>query len=71
MSPPRIDVGWIYFVSEEAGPVLKKFFDSGKARPGAVFMPTAEEFEILKAGIVYLPVHTKMDESRILVPEAG
>ena len=71
MSASKLSVGWIYFASKEAAPILKKFFGSGKVSPGVVFVLNTEEFKILREGVIYLPIRLDESESRILVPEAG
>lgn len=61
---PKFMIGWFYIVTEEAKPILAVVFKQGVV-PGAVITVPDEDFEILREGVMYLPV-TVLDDKRIV-----
>lgn len=49
-------IGYFYLVTDAAAPILKKLFDDGLGL-GAVVLIPAEDFEILRDGVLVYPIH--------------
>lgn len=67
-------MAWFYVVSEEAAPIFQRIIATGVG-PGTVVTIPDEDFEVLRDGMVALPVHilnkSKIIKSHLVVPTAS
>ncbi len=70
-SPP---FGWVYICSEAAEPIVKAIFGKGPM-PGSLTTIPDEDFEILREGLMVVPVHirdgSQIVKPRLVVPQAS
>jgi hypothetical protein len=69
VSVPKFKVGWFYVMTEEAKPIFAAVFKQGVV-PGAAIIVSEEDFEILREGIMPLPVAVLDEQGRIITAEA-